>query len=121
MAPPAGSLDERRIQEIVERVISRLGSDLPATPADAIERAAAKFPKAYGQPLPSEMPKREVRVPRGKSGIYPAVDSAVKAARKAYEQHERASLETRDKIVTAMRETTLKHVKELAQYAVDET
>src|SRR4051812_20193148 len=114
-------LDEKRIQEIVEKVISRLGAaDLPATPADAVERAAQKFPKAYGQPLPSEMPKREVRVPKGKSGIYPDVDSAVKAGRKAFEQHERNSLEVRDKVVTAMREVTLRHVKELAQYAWEE-
>ena len=120
MASPNG-LDERRIQEIVERVIARLGTDLPATPADAVERAAARFPKAYGQPLPSEMPKREVRVPRGKNGIYQDVDSAVKAARKAFEQHERAPLEVREKIVAAMREVTLRHVKELAQHAHDET
>mgnify|MGYP000986078532 CR=1 FL=1 len=120
----ATSLDERRIQEIVERVMARLGpvgADLPATPADAVERAAQKFPKAYGQPLPSEIPKKEVRVPRGRLGIYPDVDAAVKAARRAYEQHEKNSLETRDKIVAAMRATTLKHVKELAQHAHDET
>src|SRR5207245_2161995 len=48
-------------------------------------------------------------------------DSAVKAARKAFEQHERSSLELRDKIVGAMREVTLRHVKELAQHAHDET
>jgi acyl-CoA reductase-like NAD-dependent aldehyde dehydrogenase len=117
----ATTLDERRIQEIVERVVARLGADLPATPADAVERAAAKFPKAYGQPRPDEMPKREVRIPRATLGVYPDVDSAVKAGRKAYEQHERNSLETRDKVVAAMREVTLKHVRELAQYAVEET
>ena len=45
----AAPLDERRIQEIVERVIARLGSDVPATPTEAIERAAAKFPKPSQQ------------------------------------------------------------------------
>src|SRR5579883_768630 len=120
MATP---LDERRIQEIVERVISRLGAaDLPATPADAIERAAQKFPKAYGQPLPSEIRhKSEPRIPRATNGIYPDVDSAVKAARKAFEQHERGSLDLRAKIVDAMRACTLKHVRELSQFAVEET
>ena len=117
----AAALDERRIQEIVEKVLSRLGSDLPATPADAIERAAQKFPRAYGQPLPSEVKRHEPRIPRGKNGIFPDVDSAVKAARRAFEQHERGSIELRDKIVAAMRETTLRHVKELSQAAVDET
>src|SRR3954469_18350939 len=103
----ANALDEKRIQDIVDRVVARLGNDIPATPTDAIERAAAKFPKAYGQPLPSEMPKREVRVPRGKNGIFSDVDTAVKAARKAFEQHERLPLETREKIVAAMREVTM--------------
>src|SRR5438034_2440911 len=114
-------LDERRIQEIVERVIARLGSDVPATPAEAVERAAAKFPKAYGQPLPSEMKRGEPRVPKGKNGVFPDVDSAVKAGRRAFEQHERGSLELRDKIVQAMRDVTMRHVKELAQYAHEET
>ena len=116
------SLDEKRIQEIVERVVARLGDGLPATPADAVERAAQKFPKAYGQPLPSEIHgKRDVRVPRGSNGIFSDVDSAVKAARKAFEQHERSGPEQRERCVQAMRDVTLKHVRELSQYAVDET
>jgi acyl-CoA reductase-like NAD-dependent aldehyde dehydrogenase len=114
-------LDEQRIQEIVERVVARLGSSVPATPAEAVERAAQNFPKAYGQPHPSEMKPREVRVPRAKEGIYPDVDSAVKAARRAFEVWERTPLEVRDKVVAAMRETTLRHVRELSQYAVEET
>jgi acyl-CoA reductase-like NAD-dependent aldehyde dehydrogenase len=116
------TLDERKIQEIVERVVARLGNGLPATPAEAVERAAQNFPKAYGQPLPSEIHgKKEIRIPRATNGIYPDVDSAVKAARVAFEQHERSPLELREKIVAVMREVTLKHLKELAQYAVDET
>src|SRR5262249_44591764 len=49
------------------------------------------------------------------------VDSAVKAARKAFEAFESTSLETRERIVAAMRKTTLDHVRELAQYANEET
>jgi hypothetical protein len=54
-------------------------------------------------------------------GIFPDVDSAAKAARKAFEQYDRISIETRDKMIAAMRATTLAHVKELAQYAHEET
>src|SRR5205823_1379266 len=83
-------LDERRIQEIVEKVMARLGtpSHLPATPLEAVERAAvAAAPRApaYGQPLPSEMRHKNVRVPNARMGIFPDVDSAAKAAKKAFE------------------------------------
>ena len=39
----------------------------------------------------------------------------------AYEQYERVPLETRDRMIAGMRETTLKHVRELAEIAVQET
>ncbi len=112
-------LDERRIQEIVERVVARLGAGMPATTAEAVERAAQRMPPP--RPSTSDGPRKQVRVPRGTLGIYPDVDAAVKAARAAYEQHERAPLEVRDRVVAAMREVTLKHVRELAQYAQEET
>ena len=112
----AGTLDERRIQEIVEKVVARLGAGLPQSPGEAVERAA-------GRPQQASSPstKREVNVPRSTLGIHPDVDTATKAARKAYEVWERTTLEVRDQVVAAMRATTLAHARELAQYAVDET
>jgi acyl-CoA reductase-like NAD-dependent aldehyde dehydrogenase len=118
------NLDERRIQEIVEKVMARLGSGVPSTPLEAVERAAVQAqPRApaYGQPLPSEIKHKNVRVPPAKLGIFPDVDSAAKAARKAFEAYDKTSIETRDRMVAAMRATTLKHVRELAEYAVQET
>jgi propionaldehyde dehydrogenase len=117
-------LDERRIQEIVEKVMARLGTGVPASPLEAVERAAVSAqPRApaYGQPLPSEMKRGHVRVPQARMGIFPDVDSAAKAARKAFEQYDKTPIETRNKMIEAMRATTLAHVKELAQYAHDET
>ena len=81
------SLDEKRIQEIVEKVMARLGgADLPATPLEAIDRAVVKtvpLPRApaYGQPRPDEIKHRNIRVPAARRGIFPDVDSAAKAAR----------------------------------------
>ena len=122
----AQQLDERRIQEIVEKVMARLGGGVPSTPLEAIERAVVRttpLPKApaYGQPLPSEMRHKNIRVPNAKLGIFPDVDSAAKAARKAFEQYDRVPIETRNRMIEAMRATTLKHVRELADYAVAET
>jgi acyl-CoA reductase-like NAD-dependent aldehyde dehydrogenase len=118
-------LDERRIQEIVEKVMQRLGAaNLPATPLEAIDRAVVRAqPKApaYGQPLPSEIKHKNVRVPPARLGIFPDVDSAAKAARKAFEQYDKVPLETRARMIEAMRATTMKHVRELAEYAHVET
>jgi acyl-CoA reductase-like NAD-dependent aldehyde dehydrogenase len=121
------NLDERRIQEIVEKVMARLGNaNLPASPLEAIDRAVvrtAPLPKApsYGQPLPSEMKRGFARVPNARLGIFPDVDSAAKAARKAFEQYDRTPIETRNKMIQAMRDVTMKHVRELSEYAVAET
>jgi acyl-CoA reductase-like NAD-dependent aldehyde dehydrogenase len=49
------------------------------------------------------------------------VDSAAKAARKAYEEYDRTAVATREKMIAAMREVTLKHVRELSEHAVAET
>ena len=116
-------LDERRIQEIVDRVMSRLGTGVPSSPAEAVERAN---PRQFGSQQTAVArsdgdSKRSVRIPAARLGIFPDVDSAAKAARKAYEQFDRTPLETRYRIVDAMRKVTLKHVRELSEYAVAET
>jgi acyl-CoA reductase-like NAD-dependent aldehyde dehydrogenase len=119
------TLDERRIQEIVEKVMARLGAaDLPANPLEAIERAVVEArPKApaYGQPRPEEIKHKNIRVPAARKGIFPDVDTAVKAARKAFEQYDRTPIEVRDRMIAAMRKATLDHVRELSDYAVAET
>src|SRR5689334_23255286 len=98
--------------------MARLGNaNLPATPLEAIDRAVVKpMPKApaYGQPLPSEMKRGFARVPNARLGIFPDVDSAAKAARKAFEQYDRIPIETRNKMIQAMRDVTMKHVRELS-------
>jgi acyl-CoA reductase-like NAD-dependent aldehyde dehydrogenase len=120
-------LNEKRIQEIVEKVMARLGAaDLPASPLEAIDRAVVKtvpLPKApaYGQPRPDEMRRGQVRVPAARKGIFPDVDSACKAARRAFEQYDRTPIEVRNKMIEAMRRTTLDHVREISEYAVQET
>jgi acyl-CoA reductase-like NAD-dependent aldehyde dehydrogenase len=110
-------VDEARIQEIVDRVLARIG-DLPGTPMEAVHAArAAPSPSASAPPAR----RREVDVPRGRRGVFPDVDAAVRAARRAYEQNEASSLEARTRWVAAMREIARKHVGELARYAVEET
>src|SRR5262245_5519086 len=112
-------MDEARIQEIVERVIARIG-ELPETPLEAVNNP----PSGYTPPPPvREAPprRREADIPRGRRGVFPDVDAAVKAARRAHEANEAAPLEARKRWVEVMRETARKHVPALSRYAVDET
>jgi acyl-CoA reductase-like NAD-dependent aldehyde dehydrogenase len=116
-------MDEARIQEIVERVLARIG-DVPASPAEAVRNPPPGYAGSGSatQPPPTLAPRRrDVDVPRGRRGVFPDVDAAVKAARRAWEQNESASLEARTRWVAAMRETARAHVNELARYAVAET
>ena len=105
------TMDERRIQEIVERVVARLQGPGPggSTAAPAV-RPAAEAPA-----------RKQANIPRGRLGIYPDPDSAIAAARKAHEINERAKLADRGKWIAAMRDCTRRHVRELAEHAVAET
>src|SRR6185312_11564179 len=76
-------------------------------------------PPGYVAPPPPR--RREVDVPRGRRGVFPDVESAVKAARRAHEQNEAAPLEARKRWVEAMRATARAHVDELAKLAVAES
>jgi aldehyde dehydrogenase len=111
-------MDEARIQEIVDRVLARIGA-MPETPLEAVKNP----PPGYTPPPPAPpmQRRREASVPRGRRGVFPDVDSAVKAARRAFEQNESAPLEARRRWVEAMREISRKHVAELSRYAVEET
>ena len=117
------SVSEDRIQEIVEKVMARLGTGVPSSPSEAVAIAAGRAPQrpVFSKPSFESHKQRGGRIPTGRLGLFPDVDSAAKAGRKAFEEFERSSLETRHKVVDAMRAVTLKHVKELANFAVEET
>jgi acyl-CoA reductase-like NAD-dependent aldehyde dehydrogenase len=103
------TLDERRIEEIVARVLDRLtgsGSGVTAAPARG------------GAP---EAPRPRANVPRGVNGVYADADQAAQAARRAFEQNERTSVETKIKMVEAMRKAVLANNDALARFAVEET
>jgi aldehyde dehydrogenase len=104
------SLDERRIQEIVERVVERLARGGGVAPARAAATGTAAAP-----------PRSSVRIPAGRLGSYDTPDAAVAAAQRGFAANEQAPLDLRAKMIAAMREVTRKHVRELAQYAVEET
>ncbi|HLL21231.1 MAG TPA: aldehyde dehydrogenase family protein, partial [Kofleriaceae bacterium] len=107
-----GGLDEKKIEEIVSRVLDRLGGSggvAKAPPHGNVPAAAASHNT------------RKANVPRGTNGVYADAESAVKAARRAFEQNEKTSVSTRVKMVEAMRRAVLSNNEALSQAAVDET
>jgi acyl-CoA reductase-like NAD-dependent aldehyde dehydrogenase len=103
------SLDERKIEEIVARVLERLGGSIgTASPAPA--RAPV------GGPSPAK-----ANVPRGTNGVYQDADQAARAARVGFELNERCPVNTRIKMVEAMRRAALANNDALSRYAVEET
>ena len=101
-------MDEARIEEIVGRVLSRLGQVAPApVRAPAAGEADSK--------------RRGADIPRGTLGVYPDADQAALAARRGFEANERTPLSVRIKMVQAMRQVTLANLEALARFAVEET
>lgn len=95
--------NDPRIDEIVSLVVDRLkkqsGGPAPAAPSGGVAPA----------------------VHRRRRGVFDDVDSAVAAARKAFEQYEEMPLETRRGVVRAMRDAATGLIEEMSQRAVKET
>lgn len=90
------SFDERRIAEIVERVVARLESEGVVAP-----------------PRPGDEPAAR--------GLYPDVDTAVEQAWRAHRHLSTLSLETRRQMIVAMRRAVRASARLLAEVAVSET
>ncbi len=98
--------NDPRIEEIAALVVDRLKKQGVTGGANLAAAVAAALTPA-------------VHVRR--RGVFDDVDSAVAAARKAYEQYEQMPLETRFAVVRAMREAALGVLEEMCTRAVTET
>lgn len=94
-------LDETRIQQIVQQVV-------------------AEMKQPGSTPARSE-PARPIGAEHGDAGIFPDVDSAVAAAKAAFEQLNRLPLELRERMITAMRLAAEEAAQALAHEAWTET
>jgi len=102
-------IDEKKIEEIIARVVERLGGSPTAAPKPT-----------HSAPNERDQPRRS-SIPRGTNGVYADADQAAKAARKAFEQNERTPVQTRVKMVENMRKAVLSNNDALSRYAVEET
>jgi aldehyde dehydrogenase len=96
-------LSANEIQSIVDRVVTRLGG--PSAGA--------------GAPVAASGGLSEVKM--SGRGLYPDVDSAVAAARRAYEVFSTVSLETRKKMIANVRRRCTEAVDMMSRLAVEET
>ena len=103
-------MNETQINAIVEQVVRRLSSELGALPSSS-----------NAAPAPARQQQQAPAYHRGRVGVFDDIDSAVAAARVAFEAWGHTSIETRMKVVEAMREATRRLATELATMAVTET
>lgn len=102
----AMSMDERDIGQIVERVVQRLNKDL-GPGGGAVGR-------------PQAAPVRRPNLVSGR-GVFETVDQAAAAAHRAFDEYREVSLDTKMKMVEAMRRVTLDNIQEISRMAVEET
>ncbi len=104
------TMDERRIQSVVARVLEQLSQDgrtAPVPPADVTKPAMTPVAKAAAA--------------SGQDGIFADMDSAIAASETAFRALDALSLEVRARVVEAMREAVRSNAETLAQSAVQET
>lgn len=116
-----GNLDERRINEIVDKVVTRLAPALSKNMGPATNPAATpSLGSQCGETPP--LVNRGPALHSGRMGLFDDVDSAVSAARAAHEHLvHRMTLSQRNEMIAATRACVHRHVQELSHMAVEET
>lgn len=97
-------ISDAQLETLIDRVVQRLSGDA------ASSGGSPSYARTSG---PS--------VGAGDPGIFDTVDQAVEAVGTAYKAWRECSLETRYKVVAAMRQTTIDHTDQLSRMAVAET
>src|SRR4051794_8091447 len=100
------TISESDIAGIVERVVSRVQGELSGRPQTA---------------APTRGPTIMTRGAQSDHGVFGSIGEAIAAAEKAFVQLGAVSLETRAKMIEAMRKAADAANRELAEFAVRET
>jgi acyl-CoA reductase-like NAD-dependent aldehyde dehydrogenase len=101
----AGVLSDQQVDVIANRLAKRLTGSPERKPPEPVARS-----------VPSNSPREGLG-----NGVFARVDDAVAAAGVAFRRLDGMSLEARQKIIAAIRETMLEHAEELAHHAHRET
>lgn len=111
-------LDEAKIAEIVGRVVARL---LPEAAPAATAPQKQKTSEPYCAPAPPRYEPGPAIHTGGQRGVYSEMDRAVEAAHRAYRALEADTLETRVRIIEAMRAAARAEIPRISEMAVKET
>ena len=104
------AIQDNQIDAIVNRVVEQLTGKQPqAAPRPVTSSPATSVPKKPGLPA------------AGRRGCFPDIESAIAAAKKAFDDYRSIPVEQRKKIIQAIRDICLKHVGDLSRLAVEET
>ena len=109
-----GGFDDATLDAIVEAVVGRVKNKLALN--QSVVPAASPAPKRRSAPVAPQIMSRH-----GLPGVHDDLDSAVETAGRAFEEYDAMPLETRYRIVAAMRKVALAHLDEMAERAVAET
>lgn len=116
-------LDNSQIDQLVEKVVEKLRrelSDTASSPGIPVGHRGVGGGKAQAIYSPGAR-GRNPGASRGRRGIFDSLDGAVEAAGRAFEELQEISLETRGRMIEAMRRTVLDRVKEISTLAHEET
>lgn len=102
-------INESQIEDIIDKVVTNLGGTTPhPNPLPLGERG--NMPSHHRAILPSDQP-----------GVFPDIDSAIRALQQAFRDYQDISVARRKKFIQAIRDISREHVEELASLAVEET
>lgn len=101
------NVTDNQIATIVDRVVAQLTGNTP--------------PPSETPPKPKLQDPPTFKSTEGRRGCFPDIDTAIQAAQKAFLEYKAISIAQRKRIVQALRDICLDHLKELAQIAVTET
>src|SRR5512137_945716 len=109
------NVTDDQIKKIVDRVVEKLSADAGTD---------GNKPAAQGDSFANEsrhVAGSALRAASGERGCFPDIDSACRAAKKAFLDYRDVPVKQRKKIIAAIREICLDHLQELARLAVAET
>jgi acyl-CoA reductase-like NAD-dependent aldehyde dehydrogenase len=113
------NVTDNQIEAIVNRVVEHLtgeGSQSVHRPGPPVKPEPEK-----GESPPAGSGSLTFAQSEGRRGCFPDIDSAIAAAEKAFLDFRSVSLAQRKRIIKAIRDICLDHLKELSKIAVEET
>ncbi|MFP4011624.1 MAG: aldehyde dehydrogenase family protein [Spirochaetaceae bacterium] len=113
-------MEEREVKEIVRAVLDSVAQQ-PETGNATVGRQAAAGPGGAAAPATGQSATAEGASISAEHGVFLSIDQALAAAQSAFSELAETTLETRKRMIEAMRRAVTEHAEILSQLAVQET